>query len=47
MEDQEKIDLFVRGARAAANFLREFNWHKYKEIRAELAKAHRISGDDD
>ena len=34
--DEEKIDLFVRGAQAAERFLRKFDWNKYKEIRKQL-----------
>ncbi|HEX2742650.1 MAG TPA: patatin-like phospholipase family protein, partial [Rubrobacter sp.] len=33
MSDEDKIDLFVRGARKAAEFLTIFDWEKYKEIR--------------
>ena len=36
MGDEAKIDLFVRGAKAAANFLRRFDWSKYKQIRLAL-----------
>ncbi|MFC0878080.1 patatin-like phospholipase family protein [Saccharicrinis sp. FJH2] len=32
--EEAKIDLFVRGARAADQFLRNFNWEKYKQVRA-------------
>ncbi len=33
MDDQEKIDLFRKGARAAADFLRHFDWENYKDER--------------
>ncbi len=33
IEDEAKIDLFIRGAEAAAKFLRKFNWAKYKNVR--------------
>ncbi|MEJ0102746.1 MAG: patatin-like phospholipase family protein [Bacteroidota bacterium] len=33
MEDGEKIKLFEKGARAAANFLKAFNWEEYKTER--------------
>jgi NTE family protein len=33
MSDEDKIDLFKRGAAEAAKFLREFDWVKYKKIR--------------
>lgn len=39
MEDDEKIDLFARGAVAAAEFLSSFDWIKYKNIREGIAKA--------
>ena len=38
--DAEKLDLFLRGARAAAAFLEGFDWAGYKAIRAEIAKAY-------
>lgn len=33
LTDEAKIDLFIRGAQAAASFLNSFNWDNYKEIR--------------
>jgi NTE family protein len=33
MDDEAKVDLFVRGAREAAEFLSTFDWEEYKEIR--------------
>ncbi|MDQ3864758.1 MAG: patatin-like phospholipase family protein [Actinomycetota bacterium] len=33
MSDKDKIDLFVRGARKAAEFLTTFDWEGYKELR--------------
>ena len=33
LKDDAKIDLFVRGAEAAAKFVRKFNWEKYKNVR--------------
>jgi len=36
MDEKSKIDLFVRGAKAAANFVRRFDWSKYKQIRQAL-----------
>ena len=38
MTDKEKIDLFVRGAREAAKFLRKFDWAEYKNIRKNFKK---------
>lgn len=34
--DEDKLDLFIRGAQAADEFLTEFNWKEYKELRAKL-----------
>ena len=39
MDDKSKIDLFARGAKKAAEFLQEFNWEKYKQIRKGIAEA--------
>lgn len=39
MEDKDKVDLFVRGAQAAARFLRKFNWEEYKEVRRKKMEA--------
>ncbi len=39
MPDEDKIDLFVRGARAASKFLRKFDWIKYKALRERQMKA--------
>lgn len=39
MEDEDKIDLFARGAAAAAEFLDTFNWANYKSIRKGIADA--------
>ncbi len=33
LTDEAKIDLFIRGAQAAAKFLNTFDWVKYKKIR--------------
>ncbi|MFN8135792.1 MAG: patatin-like phospholipase family protein [Bacteroidales bacterium] len=37
LTDEAKIDLFIRGAQAASEFLKTFDWAKYKNIR-ELKK---------
>jgi NTE family protein len=34
IDDESKIDLFLRGAQAADRFLRRFNWEKYKNVRS-------------
>lgn len=34
MSDRDKLDLFLRGARAAIVFLESFQWEKYKKVRA-------------
>jgi NTE family protein len=36
MKEEERIDLFTQGALAAADFLRRFNWAKYKKLRKQL-----------
>lgn len=38
MEDKDKIDMFVRGAEAAKDFLMSFDWEDYKDSRIELKK---------
>jgi NTE family protein len=35
LTEEAKVDLFIRGARTAANFLNSFDWKKYKEIRKQ------------
>jgi NTE family protein len=45
ISDEEKLDLFRRGAQAAANFLIGFDWMDYKKIRKELAMAWRNTKD--
>src|ERR1043166_1445415 len=45
ISDEEKLDLFRRGAKAAANFLIGFDWRNYKEIRKDLAQAWRKGRD--
>ncbi|MEZ5081874.1 MAG: patatin-like phospholipase family protein [Bacteroidales bacterium] len=35
LKDDAKVDLFIRGARAAAEFLRKFDWKQYKVVRAQ------------
>lgn len=37
--DEDKIDLFKRGAQAASAFVKEFNWGRYKKVRAALLVA--------
>lgn len=38
LTEDAKIDLFIRGAQKAADFLNKFNWEKYKEIRRAKSK---------
>ncbi len=38
LTDDAKVDLFIRGARAAAEFLNKFNWEEYKKLREKKAK---------
>jgi len=33
LSDEDKIDLFIRGAKAAGEFLKGFDWEEYKEQR--------------
>lgn len=33
LTEEDKLDLFIRGAHAASVFLRKFNWMEYKEVR--------------
>jgi NTE family protein len=40
LSDEAKVDLFVRGVRAACDFLAGFNWPKYKELRRRIAKTY-------
>ena len=35
--EEEKLDLFKRGVRAAADFLEKFDWEAYKKLRATLS----------
>ena len=43
MSSEDKVDLFVRGAKAAADFLCNFDWLAYKEIRKGIAEAFQAS----
>lgn len=43
MKDEEKQDLFARGAQAAARFLDKFDWTDYKKTREGIAAAFRMS----
>ena len=38
ISNEDKLDLFKRGAKAAAEFLTGFKWEEYKNIREELTK---------
>lgn len=38
MSDDDKLDLFKKGAEAASKFLTGFKWKEYKETREELTK---------
>ena len=40
MRDNDKVDLFRRGAEAALAFLRKFDWNRYKMVRVGLTQAH-------
>jgi NTE family protein len=41
MRDEDKVDLFYRGARKAAEFLRGFDWAEYKEVRRRKMELYR------
>jgi NTE family protein len=43
MNHGDKVDLFARGAKAAAEFLCAFDWPKYKAVRKGLAEAFQAS----
>lgn len=36
MKDQDKIEMFVRGAQAATEFLKTFDWEEYKDSREKF-----------
>lgn len=42
LSDEDKVDLFERGAKAAASFLRKFDWEKYKDVRRGLLKKQEV-----
>jgi len=39
LSDQDKINMFIRGAKAATQFLKEFNWEAYKNNRTVMQMA--------
>ncbi|MDW8849194.1 patatin-like phospholipase family protein [Flavobacterium sp. MMLR14_040] len=41
MTEDAKIDLFIRGAQKASEFLTKFDWEKYKDIRKAKSKYYR------
>lgn len=43
ISDEAKVDLFVRGARKAAEFLVKFNWQDYKELRRQKSEYYKMS----
>ena len=36
ISDEEKLALFVKGAQAAADFLKKFDWEAYKKGREQM-----------
>lgn len=46
MNHGDKVDLFARGAKAAAEFLCAFDWSKYKEVRKGMVEAFQASRGD-
>jgi NTE family protein len=43
ISDEAKIDLFVRGARKAAEFLVAFNWQEYKKVRKQKSEYYKTT----
>ena len=41
MSKRDKIDLFKLGVKAAADFLKKFDWDDYQDIRKDIAAKHR------
>ena len=47
LKPDERVDLFIRGVRAARDFLIAFDWNKYKETRRSMRQAfERAEGQD-
>ncbi|KAK9804354.1 hypothetical protein WJX72_008761 [[Myrmecia] bisecta] len=44
LDQRQKVELFARGAEAAARFLEGFDWHMYKETRRFIEEARKASG---
>jgi NTE family protein len=42
LSDEEKIDLFTKGVKAAHDFLIKFNWEDYKKIRREMITPNQV-----
>ncbi len=47
LSDDDKLDLFIRGAKAAAYFLKTFDWQHYKDTRAAQSPYSIIPPKDD
>lgn len=43
LTDEAKVDLFARGVETAAEFVRRFDWERYKRIRANLEQTERTA----
>jgi NTE family protein len=43
LSDADQVDLFRRGAKAAADFVATFDWEEYKELRRDVASAFKRS----
>jgi hypothetical protein len=41
MGKEDKVDLFVRGARKGAEFLTGFDWEEYKQMRGLMVELYR------
>jgi NTE family protein len=46
LTEDAKVDLFIRGARTAANFLNCFDWENYKEIRKQKSNYYNKSNNN-
>jgi len=42
ISDQDKKDMFAKGAQAATEFLKTFNWEEYKEGRIDIYKSLKV-----
>jgi NTE family protein len=43
LSDEAKVDLFIKGAKSAAQFLKTFDWEAYKKIRKKKSEYYKVS----